>query len=343
MRNTAYSYDAREREHDWPGHPENRQRLAGTRHRLAQDGLLDALPLVAATPISDDRLQRAHTAQHIARVEAFAGRGGGHLDPDTYVTPASAVAARVAAGGLTNLMLAVMDGAYDNGMALVRPPGHHASASVAEGFCLYNNVAVAARTAQAERGIERILIVDFDVHHGNGTEAIFYDDPGVLFFSTHQYPYYPGTGAILDTGRGAGQGFTANVPLPAGVGDAGYTAVYEQILWPLARRYRPQLILVSAGFDAHWDDPLAGELLSLAGYAHLVRELIAMATELCDGRLVLVLEGGYNLDVLQVAVANTLHLLRDLAAETADPFGPALRREREIDGLLRRVREVHGL
>lgn len=343
MPNTAYGYDAREREHDWPGHPENRQRLAGTLHRLEQAGLLDTLPLVAATPVSDARLQRAHTAQHIARIEAFAQRGGGYLDPDTYVTPASATAARVAAGGLTNLMLAVIDGVYDNGMALVRPPGHHASAGVAEGFCLYNNIAVAACTAQAERAIARTLIVDFDVHHGNGTEAIFVDDPGVLFFSTHQYPYYPGTGAILDTGRGAGQGFTVNVPLPTGVGDTGYAAVYEQILWPAARRYRPQLILVSAGFDAHWDDPLAGELLSLAGYAHLVRELIAMAAELCEGRLVFVLEGGYNLDVLQVAVTNTLQLLRDPTAKTADPFGPAPRREREIDGLLRRVREVHRL
>jgi acetoin utilization deacetylase AcuC-like enzyme len=343
MHHTAYCYDIREREHDWPGHPENRRRLAGTMHRLELEGLLDELDLVAATPISDERLLRAHTAQHIARIEAFAQRGGGHVDPDTYVTPASATAARVAAGGLTNLMLAVLDGAYDNGMALVRPPGHHASAGVAEGFCLYNNVAIAARTAQAERALERILIVDFDVHHGNGTEAMFYDDPGVLFFSTHQYPYYPGTGAILDTGRGAGQGLTINVPLPAGVGNAGYTAVYEQILWPAARRYRPQLILVSAGFDAHWDDPLAGELLSLEGYAHLVRELIGMAAELCEGRLVFVLEGGYNLDVLQVAVSNTLRLLRDPAAETADPFGPSPRREREIDGLLRRVREVHGL
>ena len=343
MHHTAYCYDTREREHDWPGHPENRRRLAGTMHRLELEGLLGELDLVAATPISDERLLRAHTAQHIARIEAFAQRGGGHVDPDTYVTPASATAARVAAGGLTNLMLAVLDGAYDNGMALVRPPGHHASAGVAEGFCLYNNVAIAARTAQAERAVERILIVDFDVHHGNGTEAIFYDDPGALFFSTHQYPYYPGTGAILDTGRGAGQGLTINVPLPAGVGNAGYTAVYAQILWPAARRYRPQLILVSAGFDAHWDDPLAGELLSLEGYAHLVRELIGMAAELCDGKLVLVLEGGYNLDVLQVAVSNTLHLLRDPAVETADPFGPSRRREREIDGLLRRVREVHGL
>ncbi len=343
MLTTAYCYDAREREHDWPGHPENRQRLASTLRRLEQEGLLHDLPMVAATPISDDRLLRAHTAQHVARIEAFAQRGGGYLDPDTYVTPASAMAARVAAGGLTNLTLAVIDGTYHNGMALARPPGHHALAEVAEGFCLYNNIAIAARTAQAERAIDRILVVDFDVHHGNGTEAIFEDDPGVLFFSTHQYPYYPGTGAILDTGRGAGQGFTVNVPVPAGVGDAGYAAVYEQILWPVARRYHPQLILVSAGFDAHWNDPLAGELLSLQGYAHLVRELINMAAELCDGRLVFVLEGGYNLDVLQVAVSNTLLLLRDPAAAIADPFGPSPRREREIDGLVRRVREVHRL
>ena len=343
MPTTAYCYDIHERDHDQPGHPENRRRLEGALRLLTQTGLLDQLQAVPCTPLRDERLLRVHPRQHVERIEALAGRGGGYLDPDTYVNPGSAHAARLAAGGLVNLTLAVLAGQASNGFALIRPPGHHASADAGMGFCLYSNVALAARTAQVELGLPRILIVDFDVHHGNGTESIFYDDPRVLFFSTHQYPYYPGTGALLDTGRGAGLGATVNVPLPPEVGDQGYAAIFAQVLWPLARRFQPQLILVSAGYDAHWDDPLAGMALSLSGYAHLTRELLRMADELCAGKIVFALEGGYNLDVLAYGVRNTLALLHDHQAAIQDPFGPAPRAERDISALLQRLRALHGL
>jgi len=343
MPSSAYCYDAHERDHDQPGHPENRRRLESTLRLLKQTGLLPQLQAVPCTPLSDERLLRVHPRRHIERIEGLAARGGGYLDPDTYVNPGSAHAARLAAGGLVNLTLAVLDGQASNGFALIRPPGHHALADAAMGFCLFSNVALAARTAQVERGVQRILIVDYDVHHGNGTEAIFYDDPGVLFFSTHQYPYYPGTGAINDAGAGAGVGATINVPLPPGVGDHGYAAIFEQILWPAAQRFQPQLILVSAGYDAHWDDPLAGMALSLTGYARLVSELLRMADELCAGKIVCALEGGYNLDVLASGVLNTLSLLHDRGAVIQDPFGPAPRPERDASMLIQRVRARHGL
>ena len=183
------------------------------------------------------------------------------------------------------------------------------------GFCLFNNVAVAALAALDESGLGRVLIVDWDVHHGNGTQDTFYDSPQVLFFSTHQYPYYPGTGDWRETGAGAGQGYTVNVPLPAGVGDAGFARIYDEVLTPVAERFRPELILVSAGYDAHWDDPLAGLRLSLAGYWRLAKTVVALADRLCGGRLVVTLEGGYNLEVLSRGVADTCRaLLGDVAA-----------------------------
>ncbi len=343
MPKTAYCYDARERDHDLPGHPENRRRLEGVVRLLTGRGLLARAQALPCAAISDERLLRVHPAAHLQRVETLAQEGGGFLDPDTYVRPASALAARLAAGGLSDLTLAVLAGEARNGLALIRPPGHHATATAAMGFCLYSNVALAARTAQAEHGVQRILIVDFDVHHGNGTQAIFYPDPDVVFFSTHQYPYYPGTGALGEIGLGAGRGATVNVPLPPGVGDAGYAAIYSQILWPLARRVRPQLILVSAGFDAHWDDPLASMALSLSGYAHLTRTLLDVAAELCQGKIVFALEGGYNLDVLAHGVLGTLTLLLDPAAPASDPFGPAPRPERDASAVIERVRAIHGL
>jgi acetoin utilization deacetylase AcuC-like enzyme len=189
----------------------------------------------------------------------------------------------------------------------------------------------------------RVLIVDWDVHHGNGTQDIFYESPQVLFFSTHQYPYYPGTGHWRETGAGAGEGYTVNVPLPAGVGDAGFRRIYAEILTPLAERFRPELILVSAGFDAHWDDPLAGLRLSLAGYWDLARTVAELADRLCDGRLVVVLEGGYNLEMLTAGVANTCRALLGDPAPGPDPLGPSPWLERDVDDLIRTVKQVHKL
>ncbi|MDY7039419.1 MAG: histone deacetylase [Chloroflexota bacterium] len=339
---TGYVYEPIYLEHTLSGHPENRERLVAIMDLLQETGTLNRLEKVPASPISQVRLELNHTARYIEEVRRVAERGGGHLDPDTYVGPRSYEAALMAAGGLVNLTEAVLDGVVDNGFALVRPPGHHALAGRGMGFCLFNNVAIAAHCALAERGLERILIVDFDVHHGNGTQDSFHDSPEVLYLSTHQYPHYPGTGHWQDIGRGAGAGYTVNLPLSRGVGDAGYGRIFAEVLAPLARRYRPRLILASAGYDAHWADPLAGMLLSITGYAALARRLKALAEELCEGQIVFVLEGGYHQQVLRHAVLNTFKaLLGD--EDVVDPLGLSPQPEVSINDLLASVKRVHGL
>jgi acetoin utilization deacetylase AcuC-like enzyme len=210
------------------------------------------------------------------------------------------------------------------------------------GFCLLNNIAIAARHAQRAHGIAQVLIVDFDVHHGNGTQDALYDDPSIMFISTHQSPLYPGTGMIGETGYGAGTGYTLNIPLPPGVGDSGYTTVFDHIVLPAARCFDPQLILVSAGFDAHWADPLANMRLSLAGFSALTRSLITLAQELCAGRIVFVLEGGYNLQVLSHGWANIARALLG-QPDGDDPIGAASGHEPALTALLDRVRHVHKL
>jgi acetoin utilization deacetylase AcuC-like enzyme len=339
---TGYVYEPIYLEHTLSGHPENHKRLVAIMDLLQERDILDRLEQVPASPVLQERLERNHTARYIDKVHQVAERGGGHLDLDTYVGSRSYEAALVAAGGLVNLTATVLDGAVDNGFALVRPPGHHALGERGMGFCLFNNVAIAAHYALAERGLERILIVDFDVHHGNGTQAAFYESPAVLYFSTHQYPYYPGTGHWQDIGRGAGVGYTANVPLRSGVGDAEYGRIFDEILAPLARRYQPQLIFVSAGYDAHWADPLAGMLLSVTGYATLARRLKTLADDLCEGKIVFTLEGGYHLQVLAYAVLNTFKVLLG-DEEVEDPLGPSPRGEVSISDLLAAVKEVHNL
>jgi acetoin utilization deacetylase AcuC-like enzyme len=340
---TGYVYDPIFLEHNLVGHPENRERLVNIMALLEEKEALQGLAQVAARPVAMEQLTRVHSPAYVEQVRRLTERGGGHLDPDTYVNNRTYDAALAAAGGLVNAVLATLHGEIDNAFALVRPPGHHAAKSRGAGFCIFNNVAVAARAALVEGGIERLLIADFDVHHGNGTQDLFYDDPAVLFFSTHQYPHYPGTGHWSETGQGAGEGTTINFPLPPGVGDEGFRRIYDEVLAPAARRHRPQLILVSAGFDSHWDDPLAGLNLSIQGYADLARRLIELAGERCFGRIVFTLEGGYHEAVLPYAVLNALRLL-SAHGEVEDPLGPApLKRERDIDKLLAQVKEVHGL
>ncbi len=339
---TAYCYDPFNLRHHLSGHPENRERLRSTWQLLQGDGILASLAERPSVPASDAQLLRVHSRRHLSTV-ALAAQRNAHLDADTYVGSDSEQAARLAAGGLCNVVGAVLTGQAANGFALVRPPGHHATPDRGMGFCLYNNVAVAARAAQAEHGLERVLIVDFDVHHGNGTQDVFYEEGSVLFFSTHQYPYYPGTGHWRETGRGPGAGATINVPFPAGVGDNGYAAAFDQVLAPLARRFQPQLILVSAGYDAHWNDPLASMQLSIRGYAALVQRLLALAGELCQGKIVFTLEGGYHLEVLAHAVLNTLRQLSGHSQAIDDPLGPCPWDERDAGALLAQVRQVHGL
>jgi acetoin utilization deacetylase AcuC-like enzyme len=263
---------------------------------------------------------------------------------DTYVRSASYEAALMAAGGLVEATRSVLDGELDNAFALVRPPGHHALRARGMGFCLFNNVAIAARYALAEQELHRVFIVDFDVHHGNGTQDEFDDDPAVMYLSTHQYPHYPGTGYWNETGRGDGQGSIINVPLGGGVGDQGFARIFEEIVTPAAWRFQPELILVSAGYDAHWDDPLAYMQLSIGGYTAIAQALKDLAEELCGGRVVFTLEGGYHLEALAYSVLNTFGvLLDDREWELVDPLGPSPSREQSVDEIIERVRQVHGL
>ena len=339
---TTYCYDELYLKHTYPGHPESAGRLEAIMSGLKESKLMDRLEWIPAQAATEDEIARVHTRPYIQQVRRVAERGGGHLDPDTYVVAQSYQAALLAAGGLLALTRAVLDGQMKNGFALVRPPGHHALAGRGMGFCIFNNIAIAAQDALARDDVERVMIVDFDVHHGNGTQDAFEAAPDVLFISTHQYPYYPGTGRVEETGRGAGKGTIVNVPLPAGTGDTGYAQIFQEIIWPLAHRYDPQLALVSAGFDAHWTDPLAMMGLSLPGYAQMARELVSMADELCDGRLVFTLEGGYDPVVLSNGVQNVFYaLLGDPTVQ--DPIGRSPYQETPIGGRIAQVKRAHDI
>ncbi len=339
---TGYVYDEIFLKHNLSGHPENRTRLERTMALLEQTGMLARLTHVPARPATREELTRVHRPAYVDQVQAISERGGGHLDPDTYVNADSYQAALMAAGGLIEATLAVIDGQVDNAFALVRPPGHHAMPDRGMGFCLFGNVVIAAQAARLDRGLDRVLIVDFDVHHGNGTQAMVEEDPAICYVSTHQYPHYPGTGAAREIGRGPGKGTVVNIPLSPGAGDQVFQGLYEQVVIPVARRFAPDLILVSAGFDAHWDDPLAGLGLSLAGYAWITRTLVSLAEELCGGRIVFTLEGGYHLNVLSHGVLNTFHAL--LGDETVeDPLGPSRWSEPDIADYLASLRQLHGL
>ena len=297
------------------GHPEHPGRLKAIRARFEADGLASRCVRVPAREAADEELRRIHTAAHVRAVDATASSDFQALDPDTYTSRGSAEAARLAAGGLVDLASEVLSGRLANGFALLRPPGHHAEADRAMGFCLYNNVAVAARAVQAAGSCERVLIVDWDVHHGNGTQHSFWDDPSVLYFSTHQFPFYPGTGAAEEAGGGKGRGFNVNVPWPAGMGDADHLSAFDRLLLPIARSFSPDLVLVSAGFDAAAGDLLGGMRVSPGGYAALTERLLSLA----DGRLVLALEGGYNLDAIARSAAACLRVL--LGEESPHDFG----------------------
>lgn len=343
MRKTAIVYDPFNLRHTLEGHPENFRRLEGTWQLLQDDGILHNLIRVPSSPAPLNAILRVHTAKYVERLQALSARGGGRIDADTYANADSYHAALLAAGGLLNLTDMVLQGQVDNGFALIRPPGHHALEHRGMGFCLLANAAIAARWAQDHHGLERVLIVDFDVHHGNGTQDIFYDDPTVLFFSTHQFPYYPGTGAADEVGSEMAYGTTINIPFPTFVGDAGYLTAFQRVLEPLARDFRPQLIILSAGFDAHWLDPLAGMNLSISGYMQMVQSLLALADELCNGKLVCVLEGGYHLEVLAHSVLSTIRLLSGSAQGISDPFGVAQQRERDVTNLLSRLQNLHNI
>ncbi len=343
MTTTAYLTHPDYRLHTLQGHPEHAGRIERIWQVFEGAGILEDLLVPDFEPATVEQLARVHDVRYIELIERAAERGGGMLDPDTYMLPVSYRVALLSAGGVIGAVEAVLQGRADNALAVVRPPGHHATPTRAMGFCLFSNVAIAARHALAtDETVERVMIVDFDVHHGNGTQEIFYDAPDVLYVSTHQYPYYPGTGALTDIGTGKGQGATINMPLRAGTGNQGFRLLYERVLWPAARRFKPDLILVSAGFDAHWSDPLAMLQLDLKGYTHLTRELIRMAGELCDGRIVFALEGGYDLEALSHGMLNIAYALKG-RDEIADPVGDIDMPQQQVDDLAGQLLTLHEL
>ncbi|MFC1962605.1 histone deacetylase [Chloroflexota bacterium] len=342
--NTGLVYHPIYLEHETGSHPENASRLEAVVQMLQETGLEKQLTAIEPRPATIEELSLAHTPEHISQVQKVAQEGGGWLDPDTVVSPSSYTVALHAAGGVLQALDAVMDRQINSAFALVRPPGHHATRHRAMGFCLFNNIAVAARYAQRKFALERVLIVDFDVHHGNGTQDAFYHDPSVLYFSTHQHPFYPGTGSLSETGEGEGKGSTVNIPLPAGCGDDEYRKVFGEVLIPLARRFRPQLLLVSAGYDAHWTDSIAMMELTASGYGQLAATMKALAEDNCQGRLVFALEGGYQLHALAASVRTTLDILLE-NPPAPDPLGAPVSRKAipHLDDTLREVKRIHGL
>jgi acetoin utilization deacetylase AcuC-like enzyme len=290
------------REHDaGAGHPERPERLDALRRGLREAALEDRMTRLAVRPATDDELARVHTARHIDAVAATEGRHR-QFDPDTAASPRSHAAARRAAGAVVDAVDRVLDGSLDRAFCAVRPPGHHATADRAMGFCLFNNVAVGAAHALA-RGLGRVAILDFDVHHGNGTQDIFRGEPRVLYVSSHQFPFYPGTGAIDEIGSGEGRGFTVNLPMPAGLGDGDYLRAYREIVAPIVLAFDPEIVLVSAGFDAFGGDPLAGMELTVPGFGALADVCVGLSGGASRGRVVAVFEGGYSTEGIAGAAA----------------------------------------
>ena len=335
-------YDPIYLEHDTGDHVENSRRLVDAISYLKETGIKEKLISLPARPASLEELEMIHAPEYISHVKSKAENGGGWLDPDTVMSPKSYEAALYAAGGLLVAVEGVMKKEVDNAFAIVRPPGHHAIRDRAMGFCIFNNVAIAAKFALSKFSLNRILIADFDVHHGNGTQDAFYADPTVLYFSTHEYPYYPGTGAAKETGTGKGEGTTVNFPMAAGWGDEEYLRAFKEVLVPVARRFQPQLILVSAGFDPHWADHLAMMTATITGFAQMAMILKELAAELCQGRLVFTLEGGYNLRV----VASSIKAIFDVLlgnSEIEDPLGKAsvARKPEGFDEHIEAIKRIH--
>lgn len=343
MTRVGLVYDPIYLEHDTKDHVENPRRLIVTTD-LIQEKFQSKLYHLPPRPATIEEIAAVHAKEYIAYVREQVSKGGGWLDPDTVTSPGSYNAAIYAAGGVITAVDAVLTRKVDCAFALVRPPGHHATCWQAMGFCLFNNIAIATKYALANFDIKRVLIVDFDVHHGNGTQDTFYADPHVLYFSTHQYPLFPGTGTIDETGTKDGEGFTVNVPLLAGWSDEEYQAVFEDILAPIARRFEPHLMMVSAGYDAHWADPLAQMKVSVSGFARLVEILKTLADMLCQGKMVLALEGGYHLEALPLSVCATIAVLSG-DKTIYDPMGrpETATNPTQIHNFLQMLKQIHHI
>jgi len=316
---TGFLYDERFLDHDaGAGHPERRERLTSTMAHLQTQDWFEQLRKLSPRIADESSIERVHSHDLVTRARSACEREAPFLDVmDVGVSRDSFDVALLAAGGAQELADKVVNGEVDNAFALCRPPGHHAEHNQALGFCLFNNVAIAARYLQKEHGLQKILILDWDVHHGNGTQHSFEDDPSVLYVSTHQYPFYPGTGAYSETGVGRGVGATLNCPMPAGAGDEHYRQAFSEKILPKIDQFAPEFVIISAGFDAHMDDPLASICLSTEFYAWMSERLMEVADKHCQGRLISLLEGGYNVNKLPLCIGEHLQVLAGCKAQSA--------------------------
>ncbi|MBC7252933.1 MAG: histone deacetylase [Actinobacteria bacterium] len=327
MSRTAVFYDPLFLEHDTGlGHPERAERLEKAMEMLESTRLKEKVRVLSPRDAAVEEIELVHPRPYIEDVKRVADSGGGWLDPDTHVGTRSYHAALRSAGAALDGLERIFSGEIDNAFCLARPPGHHATATRGMGFCLFNNNAVAARFAMEKYGISRIFILDWDAHHGNGIQEIFYRDDRVLYVSLHQYPHYPGTGSYRETGEGKGEGYTVNFPLPARTGEEVYLAAFDRVIIPLALKYGPELVLVSAGYDGHFSDPLCSMLLKSTSYAEMAERLKKLAAEVCGGRMLVCLEGGYNLTAVARSITNTIAVLagEDLRVEDEEVYGKGL-------------------
>ena len=307
--------------HD-PGqnHPERIDRLRIIYNYLDRPEIKEQFVFPSFAPAKHEQILKNHDQTLVDRIASTAGKNFDFLDQDTGTSAKSYEAACLAAGSLMTGVDLLLNKEIDNGFALVRPPGHHAERDRAMGFCLFNNIAIAAHHAKDNHGLDRIMIVDWDLHHGNGTQFSFYDSNKILYLSTHQYPFYPGTGSVDEVGVGEGEGYTLNVPLPGGLNEKDYAAIFNDIIIPVGRAFLPQLILVSAGFDIFKGDPLGSMYVGAAGFAYMARTMIILAGEVCEGRILMTLEGGYNLKGQRDGVAAVLTELKGLGEGQENKF-----------------------
>jgi acetoin utilization deacetylase AcuC-like enzyme len=304
------------------GHPESPARMDAVARALAAPSLSDKLQAVTPRPAEKEQILLVHWEHLYDEVQATASRDRTYLDSDTVASRDTAATAHLAVGGVLTAVEGVMEGKLSNAFAFVRPPGHHAKPDKAMGFCIFNNLAIGAKYALQRYKLQRVMIIDFDVHHGNGTQKAFYTSPEVLFVSLHQSPHYPGTGSLGEVGRDEGEGYTLNVPLAAGLADRDYLRILRDVVVPVGIEFNPELILVSAGFDAHRNDPLGGMLLSHDGYAAMTGEILRLARTTCEGRAVFALEGGYHLASLERSIVSVLGVMSgDTPPEIADVDG----------------------
>jgi acetoin utilization deacetylase AcuC-like enzyme len=339
MRRTGIVRDNRYLEHKTGiHHVEVPQRLETIYNMLDSNGLAQKLTIIPPQLASLEQVEMVHSARYVEKILHTAGEPLRYLDPDTVTSERTCEAAFLAVGGVLEAVRHVVTGELDNAFALVRPPGHHAERTRQMGFCIFNNAALAAEYARREFGLQRILIVDWDVHHPNGTQHIFEDTPEVLLFSTHRFPFFPGTGNYDEIGFGKGAGFTINVPLAAQKGDRDFAAIYRRLLVPVALEYQPQLVIVSAGFDCHRDDPLGGMALTEHGFAGLAGLVCAIAEQCCAGHVVFVLEGGYDLGAMRTSVRAVLQTMH---AGDAAGRPEALPQDSAIAPLIAPVLEMH--